>query len=57
MTFTKYRFANHTKDKGGKILKECLVEKQEIVKEPTQQKSMHMQEYRVSRKYNISIEL
>lgn len=42
---------------GGKILKECLVEKQEIVKEPTQQKSMHMQEYRVSRKYNISIEL
>ena len=47
----------NTKDKGGKILKECLVEKQEIVKEPTQQKSMHMQEYRVSRKYNISIEL
>ena len=40
-----------------KTMKERLVEKQRVVKEQTQQKSMHTQEQGVSRKHNISTEL
>lgn len=40
-----------------KTMKERLTEKQKVVKEQTQQKSMHTQEHGTSRKHNISTEL
>lgn len=40
-----------------KTMKERLAEKQKVVKEQTQQKSMHTQEHGTSRKHNISTEL
>lgn len=59
----QYRWTDWTGTKkksqkrGFKTMKERLVEKQKVVKEQTQQKSMHTQEHGTSRKHNISTEL
>lgn len=50
-------FAEFVKSLEPKTMKERLTEKQKVVKEQTQQKSMHTQEHGTSRKYNISTEL
>lgn len=50
-------FVEFVKSLEPKTMKERLVEKQRVVKEQTQQKSMHTQEQGVSRKHNISTEL
>ena len=50
-------FAEFVKSLEPKTMKERLTEKQKVVKEQTQQKSMHTQEHGTSRKHNISTEL
>lgn len=50
-------FVEFVKSLEPKTMKERLTEKQKVVKEQTQQKSMHTQEHGTSRKHNISIEL
>lgn len=50
-------FAEFVKSLEPKTMKERLEEKQKIVKEQTQQKSVHTQEHGTSRKHNISTEL
>ena len=50
-------FAEFVKSLEPKTMKEHLTEKQKVVKEQTQQKSMHTQEHGTSRKHNISTEL
>lgn len=50
-------FAEFVKSLEPKTMKERLTEKQKVVKEQTQQKSMHTQERGTSRKHNISTEL
>lgn len=50
-------FAEFVKSLEPKTMKERLAEKQKVVKEQTQQKSMHTQEHGISRKHNISTEL
>ena len=50
-------FAEFVKSLEPKTMKERLTEKQKVVKEQTQQKSMHTQEHGTSRKDNISTEL
>ena len=50
-------FAEFVKSLEPKTMKESLAEKQKVVKEQTQQKSMHTQEHGISRKHNISTEL
>lgn len=50
-------FSEFMKSLEPKTMKERLVEKQKVVKEQTQQKSMHTQEHGTSRKHNISTEL
>lgn len=50
-------FAEFVKSLESKTMKERLTEKQKIVKEQTQQKSLHIQEHGVSKKHNISTEL
>ena len=49
-------FAEFVKSLEPKTMKERLTEKQKVVKEQTQQKSMHTQEHGTSRKHNISTE-
>ena len=49
--------AEFVKSLEPKTMKERLTEKQKVVKEQTQQKSMHTQEHGTSRKDNISTEL
>jgi hypothetical protein len=49
--------AEFVKSLEPKTMKERLTEKQKVVKEQTQQKSMHTQEHGTSRKHNISTEL
>lgn len=59
----QYRWTDWTGTKkksqkrGFKTMKERLAEKQKVVKEQTQQKSMHTQEHGTSGKHNISTEL
>lgn len=50
-------FVEFVKSIEPKTMKERLTEKQKVVKEQTQQKSMHTQEHGTSRKHNISTEL
>lgn len=50
-------FVEFVKSLEPKTMKERLTEKQKVVKEQTQQKSMHTQEQGTSRKHNISTEL
>lgn len=50
-------FVEFMKSLEPKTMKERLTEKQKVVKEQTQQKSMHTQEHGTSRKHNISAEL
>ena len=50
-------FAEFVKSLEPKTMKERLTEKQKVVKEQTQQKSMHTQEHGTSRKHNFSTEL
>lgn len=50
-------FVEFVKSLKPKTMKERLTEKQKVVKEQTQQKSMHTQEHGTSRKHNISTEL
>ena len=50
-------FTEFVKSLEPKTMKERLVEKQKIIKEQSQQQSMHTQEHGVSKKRNISTEL
>ena len=50
-------FTEFVKSLEPKTMKERLVEKQKIIKEQSQQQSMHTQEHEVSKKRNISTEL
>lgn len=50
-------FTEFVKSLEPKTMKERLVKKQKIIKEQSQQQSMHTQEHEVSKKRNISTEL
>ncbi|GMU11646.1 hypothetical protein WAL17_00760 [Waltera acetigignens] len=50
-------FTEFVKSLEPKTMKERLVEKQKIIKEQSQQQSMHTQEHGVSKKRNISTEI